>query len=77
VNQSISIFLIVGFSLLSRFLLFLGFLRLHLLVFLFLPLRLLLLFGVVLDDLDVLQVGLGILTQLLQLLAIHLQFPLL
>lgn len=77
VNESIIIFLVICFPLPAWFLLFLGFLGLHLLVFLLLPLRLSLLIGVLFHHLDVLQVGLGILPQLLQLFAIHLQLPLL
>ena len=76
INQSIIIFLVVRFPLPAWFVP-LSFLRLHLLIFLLLSLRLSLLFRVVFDHFDVLQVGLGILAQLLQLMAIHLQFSVL
>lgn len=49
---------------------------LNFLVFLFLSLRLSLLFWAAFGHFDVLQVGLGIFPQLLQLIAIHLQLPL-
>jgi hypothetical protein len=77
VNESIIVFLIVCFPLPAWFLLFLCFLGLHLLVFLLLALRLSPLVGVIFNHFDVLQVGLGILLQLLQLIAIHLHLPLL